>query len=183
MLCNNASSTWQSGSPFYSSRIDFTIYNSQTFHKARIPPVHGCAFLPRHGIAAEAAGHAISVRKRVLFVVRVFEGSDVLLETTRGFLPLVELAEMVVCHCLQIVCLCCHLTVLHVTRDLAYLMPEVFMQAAQDVRFYVTTCVTERGKDTGRINQLTSKTCRFWVAWFKGSKTASGFSKTARIRG
>ena len=126
----------RSGSPFYNRRIDFTIYNSQTFHKARIPPVHGCAFLPRHGIAAEAAGHAISVRKRVLFAVRVFEGSDVLLETTRGFLPLVELAEMVVCHCLQIVCLCCHLMVLHQTRDyLAYLMPQVFMQAAQNVRF------------------------------------------------
>ena len=25
--------------------------------RLRIPPIHGCAFLPRHGIVAEAAGH------------------------------------------------------------------------------------------------------------------------------
>ena len=113
-------------------RLFFLKSNSRTFHKELEDTTHSRDIL----LLRKSLLIAISVRKRVLFVVRVFEASNVLLETSRGFLPLVELAEMVVCHCLQIVCLCCHLMVLHRTRDyLAYLMPQVFMQAAQNVRF------------------------------------------------
>ena len=142
MLCNKClnympirESILQQSHRFYSiqqSDFFFLKSNSRTFHKELEDTTHSRDIL----LLRKSLLIAISVRKRVLFVVRVFEASNVLLETSRGFLPLVELAEMVVCHCLQIVCLCCHLMVLHQTRDyLAYLMPQVFMQAAQNVRF------------------------------------------------
>jgi hypothetical protein len=128
-MAMRASILQQSLTSQYTS-IDFS-QGASGYHTftGRAPSYHDMVLLRKPLVIA------ISVCKRVLFVVRVFEGSDVFLETSRGFLPLVELAEMVVCHCLQIVRLCCHLMVLHMTPDLAYVMSEAFVQSAQDVRF------------------------------------------------
>jgi hypothetical protein len=77
----------------------------------------------------------VSVLKRVLFVMRGLKGSDVILETSRGFLPLIKLAEMVVCHCLQIVRLCCHLVVLHMTQDSVCLMSQALYAISTAAQF------------------------------------------------
>lgn len=96
----------------------------------------------------------VSVLKRVLFVMRGLKGSDVILETSRGFLPLIKLAEMVVCHCLQIVRLCCHLVVLHMTQDSVCLMSQALYAISTAAQFLSNILWGRQGDSSAHLQCL-----------------------------